>query len=419
MASQFKVIKTETEYRAALARFEELLELPEPARPYDDMELLSVLIERYEDEHLRIDPPDPIEAIKFRMEQAGLSQKDLIPYLGSRSRVSEILSGKRELTLAMIRALNAHLGIPAETLIREPRTPLPESLEDLDFSRFPLREMERNGAFIGFDPGAATITEKAEEAIRWLVAGAGGASSAPRLAWRKNDGMRLNAKLDRYALLGWSLQVLGEAARRAPSGRFSPESLTDKYIQTLVSLSVTDDGPRQARDYLNKAGIALIALPHLAHTYLDGAAFMADGKKPVIALTLRFDRLDNFWFVLLHELAHLRLGHLTGERPWIADDLELSGADSATEAEADAFAARMLLPPDFTLGAKPKVTAAEVVKYASDHGVHPAIVAGRIQHARKDFRTLASLLGRNEVRKHFPLDGRTWGKADRTGGARP
>ena len=87
---------------------------------------------------------------------------------------------------------------------------------------------------------------------------------------------------------------------------------------------MTDDGPRQARDYLNRAGIALIALPHLAHTYLDGAAFMVDGRNPVIALTLRYDRLDNFWFVLLHELAHLRLGHLTDERPWIADDLELS-----------------------------------------------------------------------------------------------
>jgi len=419
MVNRFKVIKTESEYRSALDRFEEMLELPESARPLDDMELLSVLIERYEDEHHRIDPPDPIEAIKFRMEQAGLSQKDLIPYLGSRSRVSEILSGKRELTLTMIRALNAHLGIPAESLIREPRASLPQAIADVEYSKFPLKEMERNGAFAGFDPGSSTITEKAEEAVRWLVARAGGASSLPRFAWRKNDGMRLNAKLDRYALIGWSLQVLAEAAKRAPAGRFSPEALTDKFIQTLVSLSVTDDGPRQARDYLNRAGIALIALPHLAHTYLDGAAFMVDGRNPVIALTLRYDRLDNFWFVLLHELAHLRLGHLTGERPWIADDLELSGADSATEAEADAFAARMLLPPDFPLGAKPRVTVAEVVRYASDQGVHPAIVAGRIQHAKKDFRTFANLLGRYEVRKHFPLEGRTWGKADRATTRRP
>jgi HTH-type transcriptional regulator / antitoxin HigA len=275
-------------------------------------------------------------ATKFRMEQSGLSRKDLIPCLGSRSRVSEALSGKRELTLAMIRALNAHLGIPAESLIREPQAPLPKALADLDFSKFPLKDMEKNGAFSGFTLGTTRISEKAEEAIRWLVGRAGGFSAVPQFALRKNDGMRLNAKLDNYALLGWSLQVLREEAEHPASGHFNPEALTDKFIQTLVSLSVTDDGPRQAREYLNKAGIAFLALPHLAHTYLDGAIFMTAGKRPIIAMTLR---------------------------------------------------------------------------YASDHSVRPAIVAGRIQHAKKDFRTFANLLGHNEVRKYYPLEGKGWSKA--------
>jgi HTH-type transcriptional regulator/antitoxin HigA len=411
MMNPFKVIKTESEYRSALAQFEEMLKLPESERSCDDMELLSVLIEQYEDAHFRIDPPNPIEAIKFRMEQAGLSQKDLIPCIGSRSRVSEVLSGKRELTLTMIRALNTHLGIPAESLIKEPQAPLPKTLADLDFSRFPLKEMEKNGAFIGFNLGATRITEKAEEAIRWLVGRAGGFSAVPQYALRKNDGMRLNAKLDTYALLGWSLQILREASEHPASGRFNSEALTDKFIQTLVSLSVTDDGPRQARDYLNKAGIALLALPHLAHTYLDGAVFMVDGRRPVIALTLRYDRLDNFWFVLLHELGHLKLGHLSGDQAWIADDLELPDNDLKQEVEADNFAARMLLPVDFSLDTHPKITPLEVLRYASGHGVHPAIVAGRIQHTKKDFRTFANLLGHNEVRKYFAQDGKGWSKA--------
>ena len=72
-----------------------MLTVPEGERSYDDMELLSVLIEQYENLHHHVDPPDPIEAIKFRMEQAGLTQKDLIPYIGPRSKVSEVLSGKR------------------------------------------------------------------------------------------------------------------------------------------------------------------------------------------------------------------------------------------------------------------------------------------------------------------------------------
>lgn len=134
METPFKVIKTEAEYRLALAQFETLWNLDEDHRTIDDLELLSVLIEKYEDEHYRIDPPDPIDAIKFRMEQAGLTQEDLIPYIGSRSRVSEVLSGKREPTLAMIRALHVHLGIPAESLIHEAQEPLPKALADLDFS---------------------------------------------------------------------------------------------------------------------------------------------------------------------------------------------------------------------------------------------------------------------------------------------
>ena len=407
----FKVIKSEDEYRAALAQFEKMLTVPEGERPYDDMELLSVLIEQYENLHHHIDPPDPIEAIKFRMEQAGLTQKDLIPYIGPRSKVSEVLSGKRELTLAMIRSLNKHLGIPAEVLIQEAQEPLPKALADLDFSQFPIKAMEKNGAFSGFTIGATKISEKAEEAIRWLVGRIGGFSAVPQVALRKNDWMRLNAKLDNYALLGWSLQVLHEASEHPPVGRFKSEALTDKFLQTLVSLSVTEDGPRQAREYLGKAGIALLALPHLAHTYLDGAVFLTEGNRPVIAMTLRYDRLDNFWFVLLHELGHLKLGHLSGERTWIADDLDLGSSDSSQEQEADRFAATALLPPDFDLDTRVRLPTNDVIAYASDHGVHPAIVAGRIQHAKKDFRTFANLLGRGEVRKHFPVSGAGWSKA--------
>lgn len=401
MMGPFKVIKSEDEYQSALARFERMLAVSEMERPYDDMELLSVLIEQYETINYPIDPPDPIEAIKFRMEQTGLTQKDLIPYIGSRSKVSEVLSGKRELTLAMIRSLNKHLGIPAEVLIREAQEPLPKALADLDFSKFPVKAMEKNGAFSGFNIGDAKIEDKAEEAIRWLIGRIGGFSAVPSLAFRKNDGMRLNAKLDNYALFGWILQVLREASEHPPAESFKSEALTDKFIQTLVSLSVTEDGPRQALMYLEKAGITLLAIPHLPHTYLDGAVFLQEGKHPIIALTLRYDRLDNFWFVLLHELGHLKLGHLSIEQAWIADDLDLASGDSPQEQEADRFAASALLPPDFDLDSRKDLSISDVILYARNQGIHPAIVAGRIQHSRKNFRIFATLVGRGEVRRHF------------------
>jgi HTH-type transcriptional regulator / antitoxin HigA len=401
MMNHLRVIKTEAEYSAAIEGFEALLDA-QPGQPgYDERDVLAVLIERYEEEHFPIDMPDPIAAIKFRMEQSGLSQKDLVPYLGSRSRVSEVLSGKRELTLAMIRSLNKHVGIPADVLIRESQEALPKGLSDMDFSRFPVQEMEKRGAFRGFEAGQGEIGDRAEEAIRWLVGRVGGFSAVPQSALRKNDGMRLNAKLNRYALLGWGLQVLLEASEISTPQRFNAESLSDKFIQTLVALSVLDDGPRHARDYLNKAGIVLVVMKHLAHTYLDGAVFLRKGGSPVIALTTRYDRLDNFWFVLLHELGHLKLGHLSAESSWIADDLDLTGSDSLQERDADDFAGKALLPEDFALDKRETLSAAEVVDYARAHGVHPALVAGRIQHARKDSRTFANLVGRGEVRRQF------------------
>lgn len=133
------IIKTDEQYEEALAVVEELMDLnPEPGTwEADKLELLILLISNYEKEHFPMEMPDPIEAIKFRMEQQQLSQKDLIPFIGSRSRVSEVLNRKRPLTLKMIRHLYKGLGIPAEVLIREPGTDDSRKLirSNRDFSR--------------------------------------------------------------------------------------------------------------------------------------------------------------------------------------------------------------------------------------------------------------------------------------------
>ncbi len=110
-------IKTEADYQEVLARIDELwgsgLNTPEG----NELDVLVTLIEAYEMEHYPILPPDPIEAIKFKMEQMGLTKSDLAKYLGSRSRVSEVLSGKRKLSLSMVKSLYKDLGIPAESLL--------------------------------------------------------------------------------------------------------------------------------------------------------------------------------------------------------------------------------------------------------------------------------------------------------------
>jgi len=114
-----KPIKTENEYQAVMTEIDALLDVPEDSPEEERLELLSILVEAYEDQHYPIAPPDPIEAIKFHMEQNGLTRKDLELYIGPRQRVSDILNRKRPLSLHMIRRLHSELGIPAEILIRE------------------------------------------------------------------------------------------------------------------------------------------------------------------------------------------------------------------------------------------------------------------------------------------------------------
>lgn len=114
-----KVIKTKADYEAALTRIEKLMDAAPDTPQGDELELLSLLVHDYEEKKFPIDRPDPIAAIRFRMEQQGLEPKDLVPLLGSRSRVSEVLSGRRGLSLKMIRALTVDLRIPAEVLLGE------------------------------------------------------------------------------------------------------------------------------------------------------------------------------------------------------------------------------------------------------------------------------------------------------------
>jgi HTH-type transcriptional regulator / antitoxin HigA len=125
-----KPIKTTADYEAALKEIERLFEA-QPGTPQGDrLEVLTTLVEAYEDKHYAIPAPDPIAAIQYFMESRDLSRRDLEPYLGSRARVSEILNRKRPLSLEMIRELNKGLGIPAEVLIKPYRlrtSPTPQA----------------------------------------------------------------------------------------------------------------------------------------------------------------------------------------------------------------------------------------------------------------------------------------------------
>ena len=127
-----KPIRSERDYQAALARISELMDTEPDSPEGDELDVLVDLVELYESKHVPMGYPDPIAAIEFRMDQAGLRPRDLVAFIGSRARVSEVLSGKRAITMPMARALHEHLGIPADVLLQEPCVDLDDLLADID-----------------------------------------------------------------------------------------------------------------------------------------------------------------------------------------------------------------------------------------------------------------------------------------------
>jgi HTH-type transcriptional regulator/antitoxin HigA len=364
----------------------------------DKLELLAVLLSDYERKHFPLPDPDPIEAIRFRMEQAGLSQLDLVPYIGSKSRVSEVLAGKRRLTLAMIRALSTGLGIPLRVLVQQadgPRvTPTPAML--LDWNRFPLREMAKRHYF-GTPRATRLVRDSGEALIREFLAPL--ESRGHAVLTKQSNHFRSDRVSERYALLAWSARILRRALEDKPANSYRSGVIDDNFMRHVAQLSWSHQGPLLAREFLAQHGISLIIERHLSKTYLDGAAMLLDLSHPVIGMTLRYDRLDNFWFCLMHELAHVRL-HLSSEGAAFFDDLEAEG--DARETEADELARELLVP--FAIWRDSPASTVKspdaAVSLARRLNVHPAVVAGRMRHESKDFTILTSLLG--HVRELFP-----------------
>lgn len=355
----------------------------------DELDVLIDLIEHYESKQETFATPSALSAIAFRMEQAGLKPRDLIPFIGSRAKVSEVLSGKRPITLPMARALHKNLGIPADLLLADE----PDDQETREWDRFPITALRHIGVITN------KAFKSAEEAVRDLMKRAQCIDPLPM--YRRNDHNRRNAKTDPYALEAWCLGVLAKSFDVVKKGSYRKGSVTQKTMASVAALSVLDDGPRKAQDYLASQHVALVVLPHLPQTHLDGAILSRSDNVPVIGMTLRYDRVDYFWFCLMHELAHL-VRHLDkGLATEFFDDLSIAPMD--LEKEADELATDILIPPDVwaSSAAKADPTALSVCSLANAIGRSPAIVAGRVRHETKNFRLLTHFVGQGMVRKHF------------------
>ncbi|MBI4558616.1 MAG: helix-turn-helix domain-containing protein [Candidatus Hydrogenedentes bacterium] len=332
----------------------------------------------------------------------GLSQRQLADMLGLREQQIQRYESENYASASLRRlsevanVLQLNINEVAE-LGQKETTATQDELKAIDWSLFPVEEMYRRNWFEGFSGSLAAAKKDAAFLAEAFVTSV---LKRPAVALHRTK-VRSGSEIDRYALMAWECRVLKLVEKSPPQGRYIPDSLDDSWLKRLVRESRHIDGPIRAKSRLNEAGIALVIEPHLTHTHLDGAALLHQGKA-IVALTLRYDRRDNFWFVLLHELIHVAKHLSRGRLEHIFDDLE--SEPDKLEREADELATRALIPDEDWETALARYVRSEqsVNSLAEKMKVSPAIIAGRIRNEANNYVILNNLIGQGEVRKHFP-----------------
>lgn len=339
--------------------------------------------------------------IKARIAQ-GLSQRDLAGRIGLKEQQIQRYESEDYATANLQRlgeiaeALNLNISEVAE-FNQQLQAKQQDSSEAMAWNRFPIREMYQRNWFENYTGSLANAMAQAEVLVGDLVARAG---RQPQMALHRKR-VRSGSTIDFYSLFAWQCRILDLANAAKPPQEYQPDRLDDAWFKLLAQQSSLPDGPLRAKRQIEEAGIPLVIEPHLPSTHLDGAALLGD-RGPVIGLTLRFDRLDNFWFVLFHELMHVKLHLQKGRVEEIFDDLEAEA--DGLEREADEQAGRALIPDDLwdTALARYVRTADSIRTFAEENHISEAIVAGRIRKEADNYIMFKELVGFGQVRRLFP-----------------
>lgn len=384
---EIKNITTKEEYEEQLANFQALMDKGDGLTDdeFDFLNIIAALLEKYEQETLIVEDLDPIEAINIRMEELGLKPEDLIPFIGSRSKVSEVMAGKVPLSLAMMKNLKDGLNIPANILLNQQKHKLGNKIQ---YYLFPIKEMVKRGYInCNLNDSPSTITEE----IKKLIGSLSIYGNAQTL-FRRTMHIRSKAVIGEYALFAWLSKIASEANKiNAPA--YDPKKLTKDFIKNLLKLGKNVESIACISEELRKIGIIVVIEKYLPQTYIDGACLLKNGKNPIIGLSLYHDRLDNFWFTLLHELGHIKLHYNEKEIVYVDN---VQDKDSGTiEREADSFASNLLVPEEEWNKSLAKIFPSQkTIEILSDQlEVHPSIVAGKIRFKTKDYSAFADLVG--------------------------
>jgi len=381
-----------------------------------EYENLSMQLHEYETlksgtvEILKASSLEELPSILIRGRIAkGLSQRQLADTIGlkeqqiQRYEAEEYASANLRRLAEVAKALGLNISEVAK-LRAEPKRPLNVDENDLAWDRFPIKEMYRRNWFeeLNLTPPPLSLPEAVANAEGLVKAFVKSSLRGAPVHYLSRQRVRAGSGVNRYALLAWQCRVIALAEKDKAVNNYSRRAITGKWLTELARISRGNNGPKKAVEYLRHSGIRFVVLPHLSQTHLDGAAFLLSGSSPVIGMTLRYDRIDNFWFVLFHELVHI-IKHLhKGDVESIFDDLDVEAGD--IEKEADEQAAEILVPKNKwnTALARYLRSADSVKEFAKELGIHPAIVAGKIRRETDNYMILTDMVGRGEVRKLFP-----------------
>jgi len=337
----------------------------------------------------------PLVLIKSRIAN-GLTQAQLAEALGMKEQQLQRYEAEQYETASLKTLLRIadylKIEVKADVQIKQI-----EATDAFNVKNYPLKQMLQRGWF-DFTGSLNDAVKKSELLISGLFEKAGLRNIEYSLT-KKN--VRTGSAVNLYALNAWYARIIIRARQITTEILYSNDVINDEWLRQLAMLSVEENGPVQAQEYLRKSGIILIIEPPLEGTFLDGAALLVENHFPIIGMTLRHDRLDNFWFVLFHELAHIRL-HLSGELNAIFDDLD-DAKSEGIEHEADKFALDALIPSDVWRKSLVRFSYSKeaVINQAQKLHVHPALVAGRIRKETGKYHLLADVIGQGSVRKLF------------------
>jgi len=336
----------------------------------------------------------PGEVLSDLLKKKKMSQRDLSDILQRPPKtINEIIKGKKSITPETALQLEQVFELPAEYWLKaeydyqlykakQELNVLKQTSPDIHFrtlmQRVPLREMQK----LGWLQLGTSLEENIEKVRKFLNLSKIEDNLVLNASFRKTQTKEPNED----HIYAW-LQQVRFLANQRKLGAYNNKAF-EAALPGIVNLSVTPEAIRQVPEILKGFGVHFLIVPHLSKTYLDGAA-LYHGENPVIALTLRYNRLDAFWFNFLHEAGHIIKGHVSPDsqvcldsfeertEPWIKGQIN-------KEQEADDFAAKLLFPgrkfDKFVQSHSPHFSEEAIESFASLINRHPAIVVGRLQH---------------------------------------